>query len=171
VWGQGDTVDGELGKHIARGRFGWFSGGRYPYASCHVDNLCEAVALALQSQLNGEAVFVTDDEPVELRDFLGRRIEASGLTVPRLSIPAEAAWVLAGLAERAWRGLGLSTEPPLTREAVRLLGYAFTLNIGRSRRLLGYRPVITIDQGLRQLRSRAGAGSHTSATAHRAEVN
>lgn len=171
VWGPGDTVDGELGKRIASGRFGWFSGGRYPYATCHVDNLCEAVCLALQSQLSGEALFVSDGEPVELRDFLGKRIEASGLSVPRASIPADAAWALAGLVESAWRRLGLVTEPLLTREAVRLLGYPFTLDTGRSRRLLGFRPVITVDEGLQQLRSRAGACSQTSATTQRQEVN
>ncbi len=171
VWGAGDTVDGELGQHIARGRFGWFSGGHYPYATCHVDNLCEAVSLALQSQLAGEALFITDGEPVELRDFLGKRIEACGLPVPRLSIPADAAWVLAGLAEGAWRRLGLATEPALTREAVRLLGYPFTLDSSRSRALLGYRPVITVDEGLRQLRLRARTGAHIPDAAHRAEVH
>jgi nucleoside-diphosphate-sugar epimerase len=166
VWGAGDTVDGELGKHIARGRFGWFSGGRYPYATCHVDNLCEAVSLALQSQLSGEALFVTDGDPVELRDFLGRRIQASGLPVPHLSIPADAAWALAGLVEGAWRRLGLATEPPVTREAVRLLGFPFTLDNRRSHRQLGYRPVITADQGLRQLSSRAANGLLPSETVH-----
>lgn len=171
VWGAGDTVDGELGMRVARGRFGWFSGDRCPYATCHVDNLCEAVALALHSQRSGEAFFITDREPVELRDLLGRRIEASGLPVPRLSIPADAAWVLAGLAEQAWRRLGLATEPPLTREAVRLLGYPFTLDDRRSHRRLGYRPVITIDQGLRQLHTRARTGAHLVETAHRAQAH
>jgi nucleoside-diphosphate-sugar epimerase len=47
IWGPGDAVDRDLGAAVARGRFGWFDGGRYPYATCHVSNLAEAVICAL----------------------------------------------------------------------------------------------------------------------------
>jgi nucleoside-diphosphate-sugar epimerase len=158
VWGPGDTVDGALGARLARGRFGWFDAGRYPYATCHVDNLCEAIGRALHTHASGLACFVTDGEPVELRGFLSRRIEASGLEVPTLSVPAAAAWSMAGVLEGTWRLLHLASEPPLTREAVRLMGYPFTVSIDRARQVLGYRPVLTIEQGLRQLRLRTAPG-------------
>jgi nucleoside-diphosphate-sugar epimerase len=100
-----------------------------------------------------------------------RQLQARGLPVPPLSIPAGAAWMSACVVEGAWQRLGQQTEPPLTREAVRLLGYAFTLDTRRSHRLPGYRPVVTVDQGLQLLRPRAGPGAALPGTSHRAEVN
>lgn len=159
VWGRGDAVDRDLGDAVRRGRFAWFGGGRYPYATCHVANLAEAVVLALGARVSGEALFITDGEPVALRSFLGRRLAAAGLPVTRASVPTAAAWAMAGALERTWRALALSTEPPLVRETVRLMGYAFTVDTGRAQRRLGYRPVVGIDQGMDELASARPATS------------
>jgi nucleoside-diphosphate-sugar epimerase len=151
IWGPGDAVDRDLGAAIRHGRFGWFNGGRFPYATCHVANLAEAVVLALRGDLSGEALFVSDGDPVDLRSFLGRRVAAAGLPVTQASVPTAAAWAMAGALEFAWRALRLETEPPLVRETVRLMGYPFTVDISRARRRLGYAPIISIEQGLDQL--------------------
>ncbi len=151
IWGPGDAVDRDLGAAIRRRRFGWFNAGRFPYSTCHVANLAEAVVLALRGDVSGEALFVSDGEPVELRTFLGRRLAAAGLPVTRASVPTAAAWAMAGTLEFAWRALRLETEPPMVRETVRLMGYPFTVNLGRARERLGYVPVVRIDHGLDQL--------------------
>ena len=163
VWGPGDTVDGELGRHIASGRFGWFSGGRFPYATCHVDNLCEAVSLALHASSSGLACFVTDGEPVALRSFLIHRIAARGLVAPRLSVPTMVAWHAAGGLHWLWRSLHMASPPPLTREAVRLLGCPFTLRIDRARQALAYRPVLSVEEGLQRLRAHHAASQRVNA--------
>lgn len=163
VWGPGDTVDGELGRHIASGRFGWFSGGRFPYATCHVDNLCEAVSLALHASSSGLACFVTDGEPVALRSFLTHRIAARGLVAPRLSVPTMVAWHAAGGLHWLWRSLHMASPPPLTREAVRLLGCPFTLRIDRARQALAYRPVLSVEEGLQRLRAHHAASQRVNA--------
>lgn len=156
VWGPGDAVDRELGAAIAAGRFGWFGGGRYPYATCHVLNLAEAVVRALTASTAGRAYFIADDERVELRSFLERRIAAAGLPVPRLSVPAGAAWAMASALEGIWRTLRVRSAPPLTREMVRLMGFPFRIDIRRAREELGYRPVVSIDEGLRLLGAARG---------------
>lgn len=151
IWGAGDAVDRDLGLAIRSGRFAWFDGGHYPYATCHVANLAQAVVLALRGQVSGEALFVSDGDPVHLRSFLGRRMAAAGLPVTQASVPTAAAWATAGALEFAWRELRLEAEPPLVRETVRLMGYPFTVDIRRARQRLGYVPVVSIDQGLDQL--------------------
>lgn len=151
IWGVGDAVDRDLGLAIRHGRFAWFDGGHYPYATCHVANLAQAVVLALRGQVSGEAVFVSDGDPVDLRSFLGRRMAAAGLPVTQASVPTAAAWATASALEFAWRALRLQTEPPLVRETVRLMGYPFTVDISRARHRLGYVPVVSIDQGLDEL--------------------
>ncbi len=155
IWGPGDIFDRELGERIEKGQFGWFGGGHYPYITCHIDNLCEATVLALGSPASGIACFVTDGGTVDLRAFMTQRIEARGLPVPRMSMPRGLAWSIAGFAERLWRGLGLGGEPPLTRETLRLIAYPFSLKTDRALREIGYRPVISVEQGLERL---AGAG-------------
>ncbi len=159
TWGPGDLVDGQLGERIAAGRFAWFSGGRYAYATCHVNNLCEAIALSLNSRHSAKAYFITDGEAAELRDFLSRRIAARGLKVPLASVPTSAAWAVAGAFESAWRQLNLSSEPPLTRETVRLMGHRFTLNTQRAQVELGYRPIITLAAGLESLAQQKHVGN------------
>lgn len=151
IWGAGDAVDRDLGLAVRRGRFAWFDGGHYPYATCHVANLAHAVVLALRGQVSGEALFVSDGDPVDLRSFLGRRMAAAGLPVTQASVPTAAAWATAGALEFAWRALRLEAEPPLVRETVRLIGYPFTVDISRAGQQLGYVPVVSIDQGLDQL--------------------
>ena len=151
IWGPGDAVDRDLGVAIAKGRFGWFNGGRYPYATCHVLNLAEAVVCALRSPTTGRAHFITDGEPVVLRAFMERRIAAARLPMPRMSVPTSAAWVVAGMLEALWRALRWQSEPPLTREVVRLMGFPFSVDTRRAREDLGYRPVVSVDEGLRQL--------------------
>lgn len=151
IWGPGDIFDRELGERIEKGQFGWFGGGRYPYITCHIDNLCEATVLALASRATGIACFVTDGGTVDLREFMTRRIEARGLPIPRMSIPPGLAWAIASFAERLWRGLGLGGEPPMTREMLRLIAYPFSLKTDRAEREIGYRPVVTVDQGMERL--------------------
>lgn len=148
IWGAGDAVDRDLGLAIRRGRFAWFDGGHYPYATCHVANLAQAVVLALRGQVSGEALFVSDGDAVDLRSFLGRRMAAAGLPVTQASVPTAAAWATACALEFAWRALRLEAEPPFVRETVRLMGYPFTVDISRARQRLGYVPVVSIDQGL-----------------------
>lgn len=169
VWGEGDAVDRDLGEAVSRGRFCWFGGGHYPYATCHVANLAEAVACALASDASARSCFVTDGEPVEFRRFMERRLRAAGLEPPRLSIPVAAAWAAASAAERTWRALGLRSAPPLTREAVRLIGYPFTVRIDAAARDIGYRPVVGMEDGFRvleaaHLRGRATARRDEPAT-------
>ncbi|MFM2400382.1 MAG: hypothetical protein RL341_2539, partial [Pseudomonadota bacterium] len=162
TWGVGDAVDRDIGAAIEKGRFGWFNGGCYPYATCHVLNLAEAVVCALSSTAAGRAYFITDGEPVELRNFLERRIAAAGLHAPNASVPVRLAWALAGVIEGCWRTLRLRSDPPLTRETVRLMGYPFSINALRARQELGYRPVVSVDEGLNWLTRGGSAPGSTS---------
>lgn len=40
---------------------------------------------------------------------------------------------------------------PINRQMLRLIGLPFTLDIGKGQRELGYRPVVTWEQGLREM--------------------
>jgi nucleoside-diphosphate-sugar epimerase len=59
---------------------------------------------------------------------------------------------MATLMESAWRLLGRQTEPPLTRQMLRVMGMPFTLNVAKARIELGYRPLKSWEQGLSEMR-------------------
>jgi nucleoside-diphosphate-sugar epimerase len=60
---------------------------------------------------------------------------------------------LAAVGETAWGALPLPGRPPLTRLALWLSALEATIDITRARTELGYAPVTTIDEGMRELAS------------------
>lgn len=151
IWGPGDAFDRELGERIKAGRFAYLDGGRFPYAVCHVDNVCHGAILAARRGRAGQSYFLADAEVTDARVFLDARIRAAGLKPPAVSVPSPLAWVLAGGLEAVWRTFRLKSDPPLTREMVRLMGYEFTINLEKSKVELGYTPVVSRDDGLSAL--------------------
>jgi nucleoside-diphosphate-sugar epimerase len=83
IWGPGDPFSKALPTMIQRGQFAFVGGGRYPYVTCHVDNVVEAVLCAMERGEGGQAYFVNDAEPTTFRDFVSMIAEAHGLSVAR----------------------------------------------------------------------------------------
>jgi 2-alkyl-3-oxoalkanoate reductase len=148
VWGKGDSIDTEIGPASNRGQFGWFSQGRYPFATCSIANLCDALQLAMQYTQSGCVFNISDCEPVDFRVFMSERLKVSGFRVPTLSVPRKLAWWLGIFTETGWKYLPMPGKPPLVREMVRLMGFPFTVSIERARRELGYQAAHSIGAGM-----------------------
>jgi nucleoside-diphosphate-sugar epimerase len=153
VWGRGDSIDTEIGPASHRGQFGWFSQGHYPFASCSIANLCDALQLAMQSTQSGRVFNISDCEPVDFRVFMSERLKVSGFRVPTLSVPRKLAWWLGAFTENGWKYLPMTGKPPLVREMVRLMGYPFTVSIERARRELGYLAAHSIEAEMSHITS------------------
>jgi nucleoside-diphosphate-sugar epimerase len=153
VWGKGDSIDTEIGPASNRGQFGWFSQGHYPFATCSIANLCDALQLAMQYTQSGCVFNISDSEPVDFRAFMSQRLKVSGFPVPTLSVPRRLAWWLGAFTERGWKYLPMPGKPPLVREMVRLMGFPFTVSIDRARRELGYRASQSIEAGMSNIAS------------------
>ncbi|MEN9945413.1 MAG: hypothetical protein RLY18_1371 [Pseudomonadota bacterium] len=148
VWGNGDMIDRQIGPAADRGQFGWFGHGRYPYSTCYIGNLCQAVLQVLTRNVSSGAFFIRDEEQMTLREFLSARLQASGYAVPTLSIPLSLAWPLARFTENGWNYLPLKGEPPLVREAVRTMGCPFTVSIHKAKSAFDYRAPYSVVEGL-----------------------
>jgi nucleoside-diphosphate-sugar epimerase len=148
VWGNGDIVDRQIGPAADRGLFGWFGDGRYPYSTCYIGNLCEAIVQALKANLFTGTFFIRDKEEMNLREFLSARLQAGNYAVPTLSIPRAMAWPLARFTENGWNCLPLKGQPPLVREAVRTMGYPLTISFSKAKNLFGYSPPYSVADGL-----------------------
>ena len=153
VWGKGDSIDTEIGPASNRGQFGWFSQGHYPFATCSIANLCDALQRAMQYTQSGHVFNISDAEPVDFRAFMTRRLEVSGFQVPTLSVPRRLAWWLGAFTETGWTYLPMPGRPPIVREMVRLMGFPFTVSIERAKRDLGYLGSHSIEAGMSNIAS------------------
>jgi nucleoside-diphosphate-sugar epimerase len=154
VWGPGDTTLLPTMVELVRmGRFAWIGGGRHLTSTTHVDNVIEGLVLAASRGASGNVYFVTDGDPVVFRDFVSDLLGTQGVTAPARSIPGSLAHVLALFGEATWRTLRLRGRPPLTRFAYRASSQQCTIKIDKAHQQLGYQPVRTIQDGLRELRA------------------
>lgn len=152
VWGRGDTTLLPAMVELVRtGRFAWIAGGNHLTATTHVDNTVEGLVLGAERGQPGEAYFVTDGDPVSFREFVCDLLRTQGVEPPTRSIPRPVAAALAGLGEAAWRVAPLPGQPPLTRFAYWVSSQECTIQIGKARRELGYRPVLDRPRGLAEL--------------------
>jgi nucleoside-diphosphate-sugar epimerase len=152
VWGRGDTtLLARLVKAVRAGQFAWFEGGHYLTSTCHVRNLCEGMLLAAEKGSPGAIYFLTDGPPVEFRSFVTRMLATQQVVPGSRSLPRWLALALGGAAEGLWRWLPLPGSPPLTRAAVRLIGEEVTVDDTRARRELGYKGLVSREEGLREL--------------------
>lgn len=154
VWGKGDTsLLPAIVEMVKSGRFRWVGGGRHLTATTHIDNTVEGLWLAGTRGPAGGVWFVTDGEPVEFRGFLTALVGTQGVEIPDKSVPAPVANTAAKASEWLWRRLRRPGNPPLTRFAVWVSSQECTIDISRAERELGYRPVRTREEGLREMRS------------------
>jgi nucleoside-diphosphate-sugar epimerase len=154
VWGRGDTsLLPQIVELVRSGRFRWVGGGRHLTATTHIDNTVEGLWLAGTRGPAGGVWFVTDGEPVEFREFLTALVGTQGVEMPDRSVPAPVANAAARVAEGLWRRLRRPGSPPLTRFSVWVSSQECTIDISRAERDLGYRPVTTREEGLREMRS------------------
>lgn len=152
IWGNDDTsVLALLAGAVKAGRFRWIDGGRYPTSTTHVDNVCEGLLLAAERGRGGEAYFVTDGPPVELREFVTQLLATRGVDPGGRSVPRGVALLFARIAEWIWDTFGIASPPPAQRVAVHLFGEPVTVSDAKARRELGYVGRTSREQGLARL--------------------
>lgn len=154
VWGRDDsTLLPRFAEGARRGQLAWFGGGRYPTSTTHVANAAAGLIAAAERGRGGEVYFVTDGEPVVFRDFITAMLATQGVVAPTRSVPLLAVRAAASLMA-GWASLTRARdEPLLTPGALALVGQEMTVSDAKARRELGYRPVISVQEGLAELRA------------------
>ena len=127
-------------------------GGRAETSTSYVENVCECLMLAARhEELSGEVFLVTDDERITAGEFITKMAGAAGFARPRLSIPYGLAYASAAIAEKIHSLSGSKKPPLMTRYAIALSGRNVTYTCEKAKRMLGYRPVVSIDAGMQTL--------------------
>lgn len=124
------------------------NGGRGNAGLVYVENVADLVLLAAwHPQALGEAFNATDELPVTWRTYVGDIARLAGVRPPS-STPAWLALPTAFLMEGIWGALGIRHRPPVTREALVLIGNDNQFPQRKAREVLGYRPRIGYAEGM-----------------------
>jgi nucleoside-diphosphate-sugar epimerase len=152
IWGPGDTTLLPAIRTMAkRGQWMWIDGGKARTSTTHIDNLVHAIELALVKGDGGKAYFVLDDGVRTMKEMIASIAATQNISLPDKQIPAWVADIIGAVAEGVWGMLKLKGEPPLTRFSAMIMSRESVLKDDKARADLGYRPVISVEEGLRQL--------------------
>ncbi|MGB3975137.1 MAG: NAD-dependent epimerase/dehydratase family protein [bacterium] len=157
IWGPGDP---HLVKRIVeRGKSGKLK--RIGTADKHIDsiyidNAADAHVLALDrlepgSPCAGKVYFISNGEPVETWWLINAILKAHNVSPVNKTMPVPLAFAAAGVMEMIWKSFRIRSEPLLTRFVVKELTTSHWFDISAAERDLGYRPLVTLAEGLRRL--------------------
>lgn len=146
VWGPRSTeVVGQIARALRGGHMLLIDGGRRIAGLVYVENLVDAILLALRHDAaSGEAFNVTDGLAVTWRQFTDGLAAGIGAARARLSIPYRPAIAIGAGLEHAYRGArratGLTLPALLSRQAVHVMGIDQDFSNGKLRERLGWAP-------------------------------
>jgi len=163
IWGPGDTqLIGRIVERARAGRLFVVDGGRALIDTTYVDNAADGLVAAAEQlapggALAGRAFVVCNGEPLPVRLLLELICAAAGVPPPARDIPLRLARGMAGAMERVWPRFRPDAEPPATRFLVDQLALAHWFDPRPFREATGWRPAVSVTEGMRRLAASYGA--------------
>ncbi len=118
----------------------------------HLDAECHLISDTSQDPgPAGRAYFITNDEPVNLWEWINGLLRALGEPPLTKRISLAAASRIGAVCEGLWGVLPLKGEPPMTRFIAAELAKDHWFDISAARRDLGYRPTVSMADGTAEL--------------------
>ncbi len=146
VWGPGSVwVRSPIAEMRKPTGFPLPNGGNGIFSPVYIDNFVDGLVLVLATDdAIGQVLNITDGVGVRCADFFGRMAAMCGGTIRTLpmSIAAPAADLLGSVLRR----LGQQTD--LCSGTMGLLNRPGTYSIEKAQKLLGYQPLVSIDEGM-----------------------
>ena len=123
----------------------------------YIDNVVQAHLLALEhlqpgATCAGKAYFISNGEPMPIRDIVNGLLDAAGAPTVQSSLPFAVAYAAGMLCETLWRAFRATGEPPMTRFLAEQLSTEHWYDCSNARRDFGYMPQVSFAEGLRRLR-------------------
>jgi nucleoside-diphosphate-sugar epimerase len=136
---------------LEKGFWPHVNGGRPLMCSVYVGNLAEGLWLcASRPEAAGEIFIVTDDRRISWREFISAFTRAFGARERTISFPGWLARPIGVGLEKLFRAVRSRRPPPITDYRTDLVCRDMHFVCEKAKRLLGYRPVIEMEEGLRR---------------------
>lgn len=153
-----ETLLPRLLRLLHRARFPLFNGGEALIELTYVDNVVDAVELALALPDPAGGVFnISNGQPRRAVELFAQLAHTFNLPWRPRHVSLAAGLALAGVCEFAGR-FTRNWEPPITRYSVGAVAYSQTLDLRRAHERLGYVPRIDLDEAIRRTSAWIGEG-------------
>lgn len=151
IFGPGDTVIfPRLLKVSETTGIPLINGGKAILDMTYIDNVIDGLLLCqtAPNQQLGNYFNITNGEPTELLILLEKLSQKLNISLKFKPLPYAIAYTLATGMEWFYQSFLPNREPALTRYTLGLLAFSQTLDITSAKIQLGYKPQISIEQGL-----------------------
>ena len=136
-------------RRVSNGFFPMFGSGKTYYHPLYIDNLVDALMLAMEPGKGvGEAYLIADEEYVEIEDLVRRTAKALGVEVKIPHFPVMPLVIVGHICEKLCRPFKIT--PPIFPRRVDWYRQNRAFKIDKAKRDLGYRPKIDLDEGLKR---------------------
>ncbi len=159
IWGPGDNhLVPRIVARAKAGKLKLVGDGSNRVDATYVDNAASA-HLAAADELRGDgtcagkAYFISNDEPIAMKDLLNQILAAADLPPVTKSVPPGLAYAVGAAMEGAYRLFGKEEEPMMTRFVARQLATDHWYDIGAAKNDFGYNPAVTMADGMERLKA------------------
>ncbi|MGI2099576.1 2-alkyl-3-oxoalkanoate reductase [Shewanella oncorhynchi] len=160
IWGPGDPH--LVPRVLSRGRLGKLKlVGREDKLvdTIYIDNAAYAHVLAAlelcqaKPKCQGKAYFLSNDEPITMAEMINLILACDALPPVTKRVPQSVAYVAGAVLESVHYLLKKQEEPMMTRFVARQLSCSHYFDISAAKRDLGYRALVSINQGMARLKT------------------
>ena len=147
IYGPGDTRFLKLFKAVQRGRFIMIGRGDALYHMTFIDDLVDGFMLAAEKdEALGQVFTIAGLEYTSIRQLVETIAGVLGKKPPRLRVPLLPVYWASVVCDVSCRMLGI--DPPLYPRRVEFFKLDRAFSTDKARKLLGYRPRVTLADGL-----------------------
>ncbi len=149
IYGPGDRhAIRRLVERIEQGKMKFLGRGDRLLNNTSVENLCDAILLAMENpNALGETFNIRDARLVTREEFIGTIAKYLGKPMPG-RVPEAIGRTIVGPIERIAKLRGRKTPPFLTRAQIKFMTLNLDFSIDKARRLLGYNPRVDFQDGI-----------------------
>jgi nucleoside-diphosphate-sugar epimerase len=149
IYGPGDRhALKRIIEKIQAGKMKFLGRGDRVLNNTAVDNLCDAILLAMEKPgIDGETFNIRDERLVTREEFINTVADYLGKPHPGRA-PEWLGRLIVGPVERIARLKGQETPPLLTRAQIKFLTLNLDFSIAKAKRVLGYRPRVDFREGI-----------------------
>jgi nucleoside-diphosphate-sugar epimerase len=100
----------------------------------------------------GKAYFISNDQPITMATMLNNILHCVDLPPVTKRVPSAVAYAVGATLEWFYKTLNIKNEPIMTRFVARQLSTSHYFDISAAKKDLGYTPLISIEEGMKQLK-------------------
>lgn len=151
-FGAGDwTSFFHVARAIEKGFFIHSGGGNFLLCTSYIENLVDGLYLAGTIKgIDGEVFIITDDCKITWKDFIDKISHFLKVKPSRFSISPSIVRFMGYLMEGIWTILSIKNPPLITKYRARLITHNLHFSCEKAKRILGYKPRIDIDEGIKR---------------------